>query len=367
MVFYFNDHVPLTEIQKTHINLRPNRTVQRKKKGESVKQLVVLDGQPHAVCPETEKLIYKTFMVVTSGFRKDTIASGENPYLCNKKCPFCTAMITRWPRVEDRWELMSARLDECQRNEIWFEYLTISGNGEPSLVPVEELAYLKQVFDQKLHLFGYRRFQTGGAIFFIDRVFDLFGREFTFEITRLSVDDEEDMAGLVYKGNYTQTDAFKSAKVVFNIVLLKDNVRDVLSIINRYVERFGDILAGLNLKILNVNTFDEAEVKNPQSQWILHNGLLKAEGDQVVRTMDQTFCRLEENFDPFLDRYVWNGPALPSGRQIPITLYARRAKYGLANVVYYGGNLVDYQLQPIRVPTSQERERIFAMAREETL
>jgi len=319
------------------------------------------DGTHHALDPETRKLVYKTFMIVASCHRRNPSDDG-NPFLCNKHCPFCTAQATLWPRVDDQWEKMPDRLAECERANLFFEYLTMSGNGEPSMVRPRNLVYLREVFDRYNHLFRYRRFQTGGYIFTIDRVFSAF-HDFVFEITRLSADDDKDMVGLGYRPNYTRTENFKSSKVVFNIVLLQNNVHEVLDIIRRYIDRFGDILYALNLKILNPNTFDPTALANPFSQWIIKNGLPKDRGQEVVDIMDGVFTRAMD-LDPFFDRYEWEGPKMSDGRRLPITLYARKARYGLANVVYYGGGLVDYQLHDLVLPTAEEYQSVIRAAQQ---
>ena len=72
------------------------------------------------VVNEDGKRVFKTFMVVSSAFN------------CDKDCPYCTAKITQWPEGENNWENMEECLQRVEEAGIVFEYLTISGNGEPS-------------------------------------------------------------------------------------------------------------------------------------------------------------------------------------------------------------------------------------------
>ncbi|MFC1638904.1 hypothetical protein ACFL26_01380 [Patescibacteria group bacterium] len=294
------------------------------------KNLVQLPEGGHVVLNELGKRVYKTFMIVGSRFK------------CDKGCPFCTAHITDWPKGPNCWERMPELLQSCEDAGIFFEYLTMSGNGEPAMNPPEELRFLRGVFDRFAHLFEYRRFQTGGRIFTLPEVFEQFS-DFVFEITRGAVDNAADMKMLRYRRDYTRTEAFRGLdrQVVFNHCLLHGSFGDLLDDIDRYRSEYAGQLYALNLKILNVNTLDESQFDNPGSQWILRNGLQKAELQRVLDVVDSRFERVED-YNPFFDRYEWR-----TEDGLPITLYARKAKYGLPNVVFYKGELVDYQLRPL--------------------
>jgi len=287
------------------------------------------DGATHIVVNEHGQRVYKTFMIVGSSFK------------CDKGCPFCTAHITDWPKGPNCWERMPELLQQCRDAGIRFEYLTMSGNGEPALNPLADLQFLRGVFDQFAQLFEYRRFQTGGRIFSRPEVFALFS-DFVFEITRCAVDNAADMKVLRYRRDYTQTPEFQGLdrQVVFNHCLLHDSFDSLLEDIDRYRREHGEQLRALNLKILNVNTLDESQLDNPGSRWILKHGLQKTEVQRVLDVVDSRFERVQD-YNPFFDRYEWR-----TEDGLPITLYARRTKYGLPNIVFYRGELVDYQLQP---------------------
>ncbi|PJA46209.1 hypothetical protein CO174_00590 [Candidatus Uhrbacteria bacterium CG_4_9_14_3_um_filter_50_9] len=312
------------------------------------KRLVQLPDGQYVVVDALGHRIYKTFMVVGSR------------YTCDKNCPYCTAKITLWPGGNNHWEQMASQIERCERAGIRFEYLTMSGNGEPSKNPIGELRELRDVFDRFPHLFEYRRFQTSGNIFWNPEIFALFGHDHVFEITRVSLDSAEDMQGLCYNRDYTQAPAFQEARVVFNHCLLKANYHRLLEDIDAYIQRYGRVLHSLNLKILNTNTFDETQLSSRYSQWILDTGLGKGDVDMVVAVMNNHFERVND-YNPFFDRFEWRHP---SG--MLITLYARRTPYGLPNIVFYRGALVDYSLHPqhIELPEDVDLKALFNAAPE---
>ena len=264
-----------------------------------------------------------------------------NSFNCDKDCPYCTAKITVWPKGDDNWHKMKEYLELFRKENIVFEYLTISGNGEPSLNSYNDLNMLKNLFEEYSDLFYYKRFQTSGNIFWNDKVFDLF-RDYAFEITRVSTITGYDMDILKYTKDYTKTDNFAEAQIIFNHVILKNNINNLLDDINYYLTNYSNLYT-LNLKILNLNTLDESRLNNPYSKWILDNAIQKSDYQKIVKTISREY-KLIENYNPFFDRFEW-----ATTTNIPITLYARKIKYGLPNIVYYRGDLVDYQLNPKKI------------------
>lgn len=292
------------------------------------KRLVQLPNGKFVVANAAGQRVYKTFMVVSASFR------------CDKRCPCCTAKITNWPKGPDHWERMDDCLARCERAGITFEYDTFSGNGEPGMIDERELEKVKKSCDRYAHLFEYHRFQTGGNIMWKPRVWNIFGPTYVFETTRMSLDDAEDMEILGYRRNYTESPLFPRSRVVFNHTLLRRNEHRLLADIEGYVRRFGNELVALNLKILNPNTFNPKDLTSRQSRWIVENGLGKEDGQRIINLMDANYKRVN-GYNPFYDRYEWLHPT-----GIKIMLYARRTSYGLPNIVFYQGNLVDYELRP---------------------
>ncbi len=283
---------------------------------------VALDDHGHKV--------YKTLMIV-----------GQS-YACDKDCPYCTAKITQWPTGSDQWQRLGDCLGRIEQAGVRFEYLTISGNGEPSLQPLPVLKDIRAVFDQYDHLFTYKRMQTSGNIFFHPERWEMF-KDYVFEITRVSLDDDEDHSVLRAPKKYTQSDLFWKSSVVLNHSLLRKNIGTLINDINGYLARFPNLHV-LNLKILNVNTLDSQLVNNSGSQWILDNAILKEEADDIADILKKHFPETD-SYHEFYDRIVFEGKT-PHGRTVPITFYTRDKNYGLANIVFYKGELVDYQLQP---------------------
>jgi organic radical activating enzyme len=280
---------------------------------------------------------FKTFMVVSEQFR------------CKAKCPYCTAKITKWPKPEggDNWDKMEGILAHLDNLGVWFEYLTISGNGEPSEYDLDTLKLWADVFERYSHLFTYMRMQTWGNIFdpAEQEKWEVV-KDFVFEITRPFADSAHNAAVLGIP-DYTQWENFKNSKVVFNHVLLKDRKDSVVEDVRMYLSEYPN-MQSLNLKILNPNTKVDNKVDGLDSlprgtRWILENGMTKDDADEVVAIMDAAFERIHTH-DDWTDRYEWDAG---DGTGRKITLYARRVKYGKHNVVYYGGETIDYDLSKV--------------------
>ena len=80
----------------------------------------------------------------------------------------------------------------------------------------------------------------------------------------------------------------------------------------------------------------DGNIDNPFSKWILENALTKKDTDKIIEFMNANFVFLDKKF---FDRYEWKY------KNVPITFYAKKLDYGYSNIVYYGGELVDYSLK----------------------
>lgn len=274
-------------------------------------------------------LKYKTLMVLSESF------------LCDIACPYCTAKITRWPtKWNDHWEKLQGILQMISDKWIFFEYLTISWNWEPSKYDIDTLKLWRKKFDYFKHLFEYMRFQTSWNIFYENDKWEMF-KDYTFEITRAHIDSKENCQILRCR-DYTQTENFIKSSIVFNLVLLKKRKHLLIEDINRYFSEYPNMIS-LNLKILNLNTKTDNswEYENLWSQWILNNWIQKSEYEEIVQIMDQHFERIWQ-YDDWMDRFEWK---VQDWRKI--TLYARKAKYWKQNIVVYWWELIDYSLNPV--------------------
>ncbi len=261
-------------------------------------------------------------------------------FKCDKNCPYCTAKITKWPIKEDFVDKLEERLNLLKAQDIRFRYFIISGNGEPSLNSYESLKAIKDATN-KVNLFDEKRLQSSGNIFYENEKFELLKDDFMIEITRCYFDSKKDMKVLGYDRDYINTSNFKKAKIRLNYVMLKNKTfNEYLDEIKMFIDTYPNIIT-VSLKTLNVNTLND-DVNNKYSKWILLNALTKKDADQIIEYMSNNTvfkCKDEE----FFDRYEW------IYKNIPITFYTKKLHYGYANIVYYGGELVDYHLEPIKL------------------
>ena len=271
---------------------------------------------------------YKEFELIGSSFK------------CDKNCPYCTAKITRWPSVEDKFELLEERLKYLKDNNIRFRYFIFCGNGEPSLLSFEDFKTVVEA-TRKVNIFDEKRLQSSGNIFYEDKKLDLIKDDFIVEITRVSLDSKKDMEILGYKRDYINSNNFKKANIRLNYVLLKNKkFEDYLEEIKQYIDKYPNIKT-VSLKTLNLNTRNN-EINNPYSKWIIENALTKKDTDDIINFMSNN-TQFVVSDEKFFDRYEW----IYEG--VPITFYAKKLDYGYSNIVYYGGELVDYHLNKIKL------------------
>lgn len=275
---------------------------------------------------------YKEFELIGSSFK------------CDKNCPYCTAKITKWPVIDDKFELLEKKLEYLKENNISFKYFIFCGNGEPSLLKFNDFETIVEV-TRNVNIFEEKRLQSSGNIFYEDKKLDLIKNDFMIEITRVSLDSKEDMKVLGYNRDYINTDNFKKAKIRLNYVLMKDkSFEEYLEEIKKYIEKYPNIIT-VSLKTLNLNTRKD-EIDNPYSQWIIENALTKEDTDKIIKFMNSN-ANFVTSDEKFFDRFEWNY------KGVPITFYAKKLNYGYSNIVYYGGELVDYHLNKIKI----EKER----------
>ena len=271
---------------------------------------------------------YKEFELIGSSFK------------CDKNCPYCTAKITQWPVVDNKLEVLEDRLNYLKNNDVTFRYFIFCGNGEPSLLDFEDFKKIVEA-TRNVNIFDEKRLQSSGNIFYEDEKLDLIKDDFIVEITRVSLDSKKDMEILGYKRDYINTENFKKAKVRLNYVLLKNKkFEDCLEEIKQYIEKYPNIET-VSLKTLNLNTRNN-EINNPYSKWIIENALTKKDTNDIINFMSNN-AKFVVSDEKFFDRFEW----VYEG--VPITFYAKKLDYGFSNIVYYGGELVDYHLNKIEI------------------
>lgn len=271
---------------------------------------------------------YKEFELILSSFK------------CNKNCPYCTAKITKWPIVDDKIEKLEDKLNYLKNEGIKFKYFIFCGNGEPSLHSYKTIETIVNT-TRKVNIFDEKRFQSSGNIFYEDEKLNLIKDYFIIEITRVDFDSKKDMSVLGYKQDYINSPNFKKANVRLNYVLMKNKSFDeYLKEIKMYIDKYPNIKT-VSLKTLNLNTrYDK--IDNPYSKWIIENALTKADTDNIIKYMSSN-AEFSVKDEKFFDRYEW----IYEG--VPITFYTKKLDYGYSNIVYYGGELVDYHLNKINL------------------
>ena len=273
---------------------------------------------------------YKEFELILSSFN------------CDKNCPYCTAKITKWPVVDDKLDVLEEKLKYLRDKDISFRYFIFCGNGEPSLANFDNFKKVVEA-TRNVNIFEEKRLQSSGNIFYEDEKLDLIKDDFIIEITRVSLDSKEDMKILGYKRDYINSENFKKANIRLNYVLLKDKpFEKCLEEIKEYINKYPNIKT-VSLKTLNLNTKD-GKFDNPYSKWIIENALTKADTDKIIEFMS-TNTKFVISDEKFFDRYEW------IYENVPITFYAKKLDYGCANIVYYGGELVNYHLEKIKLVT----------------
>lgn len=271
---------------------------------------------------------YKEFELIGSSFK------------CDKNCPYCTAKITKWPIVEDKFELLEERLRYLKDNNISFKYFIFCGNGEPSLLSFNDFKTVIEA-TRTVNIFDEKRLQSSGNIFYEDKKLNLIKDDFIVEITRVSLDSKKDMEVLGYKRDYINSKNFKKANIRLNYVLLKNKkFEDYLEEIKQYIDKYPNIKT-VSLKTLNLNTRNN-EINNPYSKWIIENALTKKDTDDIIKFMSNN-AKFVVSDEKFFDRYEW----LYEG--VPVTFYTKKLDYGYSNIVFYGGELVDYHLNKIKL------------------
>lgn len=258
-------------------------------------------------------------------------------YDCDKDCPYCTAKITRWDKVEDNLTLLGFNVAQLKELGYTFKYVTLGGNGEPTKYSYNQLKKIVQMFrgwDGSV-----KKVLTSGNIFRPENEdkYRLFvDNGWLFECTVTSSDIRVSNQEQGYDFDYLSTDAFKDARVRMNLALIKG--RDYVSEANELLSRYPNIEM-LCLKLLNVNT-RTGEVDNGYSKWVVDNAIPKEQRDLVADRLNRAYRYVNGAFDAHWWEY--------GGRRVYFSW--KKASYGLFDLVWYGDRFVDYQLNTVKLP-----------------
>ena len=257
-------------------------------------------------------------------------------FACDKNCPYCTAKITKWGYVEDDTHLLGLDVAEMKVLGYSFHYVTIGGNGEPTLHSYEKLKEIVEMFD------GWdipvKRVLTSGNVFRPEErnKLELFREHgWVFECTTTSFNNELDRETQDYDFNYFETGAFASSRVRLNYVLLERNKDTFIDEIKSFASKYPNIET-IAIKLLNVNTLS-GKVDNPLSKWIVDNAVPKAHRENIKDILDKEFGESKEVYDTF----SWD----MGGKEVYFSW--KKMKYGFADLVWYGNRFVNYQLEDV--------------------
>lgn len=261
-------------------------------------------------------------------------------YKCDKNCPFCIAKNNR--KFNDEGENFKALEDQLKilrENNIVFDKVVLSGNGEPSLYDLETLKKYAKILKDHENYFNTLRIHTSGNIFFEPDKFNLFNNltdNIEFDIMRAAIDSTQDMKTLGYQRDYTKTPEFKNAKRIKIDIALTKKLEDE-NVFPKMLDQF--ILDNPNIKLIRFKylmTGDNSDSK--QAKWIISERMKK------------------ENFVSFghklLDYYnCSNLNDLMSSNGTKI-LFERCGNYA-KDIIFNGGQLKDYNENPISISNLQ--------------
>lgn len=257
-------------------------------------------------------------------------------FACDKHCPYCTAKTTKWPEGEMSIENLRRNIEKM-RNDFSFIYLTLGGNGEPTLYPLEILEEIVKVFDD--FPIPIKRVLTSGNVFRDEskEKHEMFLKHgWKFEVTAAYTDIGRDMSLLGYNHKYYFRKQFRDSPVFLNYVLLKDNLPNMVQEIGRWFSDYPNI-ERISCKLLNVNTRENG-TSNQISGWIEENAIPKSCRETVKSILDENFEFISHEFDSLNYKHS-------SGKDIHFSW--KNGKYGLHDLVWYCDGFVDYHLNSV--------------------
>lgn len=257
---------------------------------------------------------------------------------CDKNCPYCTAKITKWSVEQDDLHMLSLYVGQLRKLGYTFHYVTIGGNGEPTLHSYDKLKEIVEMFDDYEGI-KVKRVLTSGNIFreTEKEKYSLFvEHDWLFEVTTTSFDTSKDMITLGYNHNYFKTDAFKNSRIRLNYVLLNQNYDMFIDDLKKFAETY-DNIETLAVKLLNINT-KTGLIDNPLSEWISQNGISKDKREEIADILSENFTYKGESFDT----HSW---VLDDKHEVYFSW--KKVNYGLYDLVYYGNKFINYQLEDI--------------------
>lgn len=197
-------------------------------------------------------------------------------YHCDKNCPYCIAKMNKKETKSflEEIDLLKENIEKFKKDGSTFEHFILSGNGETSLYKYDDLKMIKEIVESS-NIFSDYRIQTSGNLFMDKEKLNLFD-SWLKEITVVTSNAKEDQEFYNYKKNYLNSKSFLSSRRVrVNIVVLKDNIKELQNIINYYDDL--DCVYTIALKILDNSNNDTKE-----SKWISEHAILYQQINEVI-------------------------------------------------------------------------------------
>lgn len=275
--------------------------------------------------PKTNEKNFKELEIILSSFN------------CDKHCPYCTAKITNWEQKIDDIDRLGMAVGQLKELGYSFHYVTIGGNGEPTLHSYDKLKEIVEMFDD--WDIPVKRVLTSGNVFrsHMSDVYNLFvEHNWMFEVTVTSMYYTDDSFTLGYNHDYFNTQAFNNARIRLNYVLLKKN-KDTWTREIREISKAHPNIETLALKLLNINT-KTGLVDNPFSAWIEENAIPKTDREKIADQLNYEFIYVGERYDT----HSWR---MENGAEVYFSW--KKTPYGQFDLVWYGDRFVNYQLEEV--------------------
>lgn len=220
--------------------------------------------------------------------------------ICNKNCPFCIAKGAGKiynETIESKNEFLNFEeiLTNLENNDIRFNRLVISGNGEPSFYEIEQILLIVETIKRHINMFNGIRLHTSGNIFYNEEKFNLFNNieNIEFNILRVYLNNKEDMKILGYNKDYTNTKLFELAHnikldiALTNILNCDKFVRELTTFVKNYS----------NIKTIRLKELLCGKKDTSQTKWIKEHKLEKEKVDIILDELLLNYklsCKLGE-------------------------------------------------------------------------
>lgn len=207
---------------------------------------------------------------------------------CNKNCPFCIAksagkIYNEIIEIKDEFVNFENILKNLENNDMRFNRLVISGNGEPSFYSFEEMRLIIETIKRHKNMFNGIRIHTSGNIFFDEEKFNLFNNieNIEFDILRVSLNSKKDMEILRYDKDYTKTKLFKIAKKIKLDIALTNIIKyeKFAKELNGYIENYP------NIKIIRLKELLCGKEDTSQTKWIKEHKLEKEKIEIILKEL----------------------------------------------------------------------------------